>query len=735
MIELRWFYRPLYGMALLVAACSGSTQPHAPPPAVASVDVTPAPAGVVIGQTLQLTATVRDSNGNQLSDRAVTWTTNAPTLASVSASGLITGIALADTVVITATSEGKRGSTTLAVVMNIGGEWNFTEQFGGTNSNNGSTVTCSDTGSYQFTQNGAALDGTGTQVGTCLGPLSSLDNSWLGAQPIADGLVGSKTLTFQSGGCQYTADVAGPPPSQLSGTVSCGTWSGTWEAVPGGAPVASVLVRWDVQTVVGGAVQLVAVARDAAGHMLNRVVTWSSDNASLAPVSASGLVSTLGAGSARVTATSEGKSGAATVTADLVSFASVSAGFYHSCAVTTSGVAYCWGWGGEGQLGTGFRPAARAPFVSAQTPLAVTGGHAFASVVAAYDYSCGLTTSGEAYCWGENVAGRLGDGSTTSSLAPVLVAGGQQFASVTLGAFYACGLTTASALYCWGNNSSGQFGDGTQTSSSSPVPAAGGLPFQSVRAGSYHMCGVTAANVAYCWGFNLDSQVGNGSAAFRVSSPDPVGGSHSFVAVAAGFSHSCGMTPEGAAYCWGFGELTGGSDQDQPLPVLVAGGPTFASAGGSLSAGQENSCALTSAGAAYCWGHSDVGQLGNGSTSAPSTPVAVLGGLSFASIKVGLVHTCGVTTGAVAYCWGFDGNGQLGAPTAESCVVDGYAYPCATTPARVIGTVQASGAPRASASRMAGIDARMRAADPAALLRMVGPPVSGPAPGGLAGRR
>src|SRR5712692_624199 len=118
MVKMRWFYLPLYGVALLVAACGESTQPHPPPPPVASVDVTPAPAGVVIGQTLQLTATVRDANGNQLSDRTVIWTTSAPTLASVSPSGLLTGLALADTVVITATSEGKSGSTTLAVVMN-----------------------------------------------------------------------------------------------------------------------------------------------------------------------------------------------------------------------------------------------------------------------------------------------------------------------------------------------------------------------------------------------------------------------------------------------------------------------------------------------------------------------------------------------------------------------------------------------------------------------------------------
>src|SRR5713101_5079298 len=171
----------LYGATLVVAACGeDSTAPPPPPPApvaVAFVEVTPAAAGVVIGHTLQLTAKVRDAASNDLQDRAVTWTTNAPTQATVSATGLVQAVALSDTVLITATSEGKSGRARLNVVLDIAGEWNFTEQLSA--SVQGVTVTCSDTGSFQFNQTGTEVAGTIGQVGTCIsqGPLFSSDNT------------------------------------------------------------------------------------------------------------------------------------------------------------------------------------------------------------------------------------------------------------------------------------------------------------------------------------------------------------------------------------------------------------------------------------------------------------------------------------------------------------------------------------------------------------------------------
>lgn len=709
----------LSGLALLVACGNEST---APPTPVASVNVMPAGASVVIGAALQLRAIVKDAAGNQLADRAVTWTSNAPTQATVSATGLVTGLALSDAVLITATSEGKSGSATVTVVINLTGEWNFTEEFSGTYE--GRRVVCSDTGSYQFTQSGADVSGTTAQVGTCVGPVISFDNTaW--SSPITQGRLSSALLSFRTRDCLYNGQVTGPPSPKLSGTLSCGDWRGAWEAVPGGAPVAAVVVRWDVQTVVGGTVQLVAVPRDAAGYVLSRAVSWSSDNPSAVTVSDNGLVTARAAGAARITATSEGKAGSAAITADLISFSAVSAGFYHSCGITPTGVAYCWGWGGDGQLGTGFRPPAAAPRASAHTPLAVTGGHTFAMVTTGWGHSCGVTTSGEAYCWGDNSSGQLGDGSRTGSLVPVRVTGGQSFASIAVRRSHTCGVTTANAVYCWGVNTWGQLGDGSRSDagSSSPVLVAGGLLFQAVRAGWFHTCGVTTTNEAYCWGYGLAGQLGTGLREYVATTPAAVAGGHSLVAAASGWAHSCAISPDGAAYCWGTaGPLGDGSGVDQLAPAPVAGGLSFATTGRSMGAGGEHSCALMPAGAAYCWGLNRLGGIGDGSTIARSTPAPVSGGLNFATISAGLFHTCGVTTSAVAFCWGNDASGQIGATTTQLCSYDGTAYPCATAPVRVTGTVQ----PGPVAARVAGFDAPVQEANPSVLLRMLGPALRGP---------
>ena len=118
-----------------------------------------------------------------------------------------------------------------------------------------------------------------------------------------------------------------------------------------------------------------------------------------------------------------------------------------------------------------------------------------------------MTTAGLAYCWGDNVDGKLGDGTTTDSTVPVAVSGGLTFQSVNAGSTHSCGVTTAGAAYCWGDNREGQLGDGTNTDSTVPVAVSGELTFQSVSPGYTHSCGVTTAGGAYCWGWlNLSSR-------------------------------------------------------------------------------------------------------------------------------------------------------------------------------------------------------------------------------------
>ena len=372
-------------------------------------------------------------------------------------------------------------------------------------------------------------------------------------------------------------------------------------------------------------------------------------------------------------------------------FTMVSVGDRHACGVTNTGAAYCWGDNSSSQLGD------RSSVDLSTTPVPVAGGLTFASVSAGYFDTCGVTTSGAAYCWGVGALGDTGEG-----FSPYPVAGGLTFASVSAGYVHTCGVTTTGAAYCWGQGYFGELGDGDTTGSATPVPVAGGLTFRVVSAGGNHSCGVTTTGTAYCWGLNSLGELGAGmstgpeqcwygdTSSVCSRTPIPVAGGLTFATVSAGQDGTCGVTTSGAVYCWGddrFG-LLGTTDSEQcdtpptwlpgadpgtvpcsHAPVAVPDGLTLASV--SVSAADQGACGLTPAGKAYCWGVT--GNLVGGLLS----PVAVPGQLSFATLSTGpIAYACGVTIAGVAYCWGVNQYGQLGnGTTAEDSYVQGSYVP------------------------------------------------------------
>jgi hypothetical protein len=268
-------------------------------------------------------------------------------------------------------------------------------------------------------------------------------------------------------------------------------------------------------------------------------------------------------------------------------------------------------------------------------------------------HTCGLTPGNAWYCWGQNFAGGIGDGTTTDRHTPVAVTGGSAFPALSAGGYgFTCAQTATKAAYCWGFNAYGQLGDGTTTDRYTPVAVAGGPTFVTLTAGLNHTCGLTADSLAYCWGRNGRGQLGVGDTAKRLTPTAVVGGLR-FASLTALSWHTCGVTSVGAAYCWGendTGQLGDGTQTFRYTPVAVKGGLTFLSLGD--GGAQFHTCGLTSGGAAYCWGYNSSGELGDGTTTQRLTPVAVAGGLRFIRVSSGGGFTCGLTDASAAYCWG-----------------------------------------------------------------------------------
>jgi alpha-tubulin suppressor-like RCC1 family protein len=169
----------------------------------------------------------------------------------------------------------------------------------------------------------------------------------------------------------------------------------------------------------------------------------------------------------------------------------------------------------SGQLGNGTT-------TDSNVPVAVVSGLQFASINAGANHTCGVTKSGQALCWGRGDIGELGNGSGASSPVPVTVEGGHAFISVSAGNAFTCGVTKQLGGLCWGvNNNYGQLGDGTLTDRWVPTAVAGSFQFTSIHAGAYHGCGIVKQLGTYCWGDNLSGQVGNGTNV-NVAGPVPV---------------------------------------------------------------------------------------------------------------------------------------------------------------------------------------------------------------------
>jgi len=343
----------------------------------------------------------------------------------------------------------------------------------------------------------------------------------------------------------------------------------------------------------------------------------------------------------------------------------------HSCALINTGAnviqgqPYCWGKNDHFQLGDNTNSNRNAP-------AHVLYGLPFISLALGNDYSCGLSHINTAYCWGSNAHGQLGDGTTSDRVDPTPVQGGLEFQTLVAGS-HTCGLTPDGDIYCWGKNGRGQLGDSTNTDRWTPTLVAGGHKFRyltvshgPVTAGDGHTCALTDVGLAMCWGANSAGQLGDGT---NNDSRFPVAvnaDTTSYNEITAGTNHTCSLAWT-VVYCWGSNataQFGNGGVTGNPVAPVQGGGVNIVY--GTLSAGAFYTCATGSNRDGICWGDNSGGQLGDSSTAERQAPVGVhsplvvgFGG-GYWRVATARNHSCALTVQGVVYCWGHNDMGQVG---------------------------------------------------------------------------
>ncbi len=446
-------------------------------------------------------------------------------------------------------------------------------------------------------------------------------------------------------------------------------------------PIAGETVIFNDSLSAGGSVSPVSALTDAAGRAST---TWTLGNR-------------LGTQAARVRVATIRLNYSATATAQ---FAQVYAGNYFTCGVTVGDRAYCWGFGEDGQRGVVVTKSANAPGAGVTTADTLAGPFpTWRLIGAGSSYVCGISIARQLYCWG-----RLA--STPQLTAPTLrsIPSVASFASVSTSETHSCALTTDGRVFCTGSNARGQIGNGSRVDQAGSYAQAGSLDslFSAVVTGGGHTCAFrrynpSAADSANtknprCWGANGSGQLGIGTITTDTLAllPVPIPSTSirwDTTSLAAGEAHTCALTTAGAAYCWGsnaYGQLgkavSASALRDSlPQPVTATGIPAFSR----LYAGENHTCGISTTGETWCWGRNDAGQLGRASGTNP----APISGVSFRSMALGELHSCGVigTPGAAGSgtqatagevrCWGGNEYGQLGTGTTTAAI----------TPVKVVG--------------------------------------------------
>jgi serine/threonine protein kinase/alpha-tubulin suppressor-like RCC1 family protein len=662
---------------------------------VARVAVTLPQGSVPAGDSVRITAAALDGDGNTLGDRAVAWISSDSTVARVTRAGYVVTLR-EGSATLTAAAEEQRGQARI-------------------------TVTPARVAEVVVEPTGVSLQVGGAD--TLRAEPRDAGGNPLAGRPVRWQSADARIATVSAGGVVNARAVGS---TTITATVA--DRSMRVAVSVNAVPVATVeLAPQRVEVEAGGTASLTVTARAADRNELrDRAPNWISSNEDVARVSAAGIVTGVSAGDARITARIEGKEAAVTVRVRPAAVATVAVnppavtltegeGTMLSAtprdaqgaslpdrrvqwrsdngrvaSVSHSGEVKALAAGTARITATAEEKSATVTItVNARTvavvppptptpapprdtappvitrPAPPDAGPDAAGMIATRlsaggKHTCAVARAGVAICWGANERGQLGTAAGQNSTGPVRNPDIRGLTAIVSGAQHTCGIRDDGSAICWGANDRGQLGAATpgRQLSADAVTVAGGRSFTTLTAGDRHTCGLTADGTAWCWGDNGSDQLGTGSSGFT---PAQVRGGKKFRVLAAGAKHTCGIGTDGAVLCWGdgfSGQLGRGARESQREPVAV----DLDVKATDVASGREHACAVAQTGRVWCWGGNRAGEVGDGSTSERLSPreAQTPRGTRFTSVVAGADFTCALAEGGAGYCWGGNRSGQLG---------------------------------------------------------------------------
>ena len=301
----------------------------------------------------------------------------------------------------------------------------------------------------------------------------------------------------------------------------------------------------------------------------------------------------------------------------------VSGGYFHIVSVKTDGTLWTWGSNNNGQLGEGTTVARSSPGTVAG------GGTTWCQVFGGNSSSAAIKTDGTLWTWGQNIQGRLGDGTALNRSSPGTVAGGgTNWCSIFINqASTAAAIKTDGTLWTWGSNVQGILGDGTVVARCSPgTVAGGGTTWCQVAGGRYHTAAIKTDGTLWTWGCNFQGQLGDGTLVSRCSPGTVAGGGTTWCKTNGTVDSSVAIKTDGTLWTWGgniFGVLGDGTTVSRCSPGTIADGSTTWC---QVFSGTRQVLAIKTDGTIWTWGYNTSGRLGDGTTVNRCSPVTVAGG-------------------------------------------------------------------------------------------------------------